>query len=667
MPSISTRWLYPICVLLAILVYFLTASIAYPHPDSSYLNARYARNLVEGEGFVYNPDEKILLTWSPLVVLTHAAISLPSGEVNHPPELLVFVLMGMGVTAMIRIFSRAALPIYWGICVALIWLIFLAANGVFGGVDVWLAVFALLALDLAQSKYWQLAAIVTGLMLLISPLAVCFVLLFGIIALRENAPYWRWVMWPALVWYGFAFWYFGADGLRGLTLISTAETPISPLIGMIYGGALLFWLSRSFNSQWAALIIFGAFYGVCALMVEQQSFALLSLGCVLAAVATLQTYPTKTLQISTAVIGIFLFGLLFIQPDSQSSTDELESMDAESLGGWGSSQQAFAFADSYYQLAGQSNPHLNELSHYAPFQDVLIATAPDILLPENANFTLPTDPPTQLLNYTQDGNIWRRNSTVGTWQEPKTVHLDFGPDLLLKSVTQDKSKVEAGSLLRLRLDWAIEGDDYPYLDILFLFQVLNQQQAVFGAIEQTYPYQRFERSQITTYHVVPVNADALPGWYEILLIVNYNGGDLARLPIANFKIPAPTDIEFNEPPMANFNHQAELMQAEIEQSPENLQVNLTWRAQAKFEAAYIVFVHLTPADDIQPVSQGDAPPAYGTTLWEKGEVIQDAHVIPLENVPAGDYVLRVGFFHPDLGRIPTDTGDSVIVGTVTIK
>jgi hypothetical protein len=94
-------------------------------------------------------------------------------------------------------------------------------------------------------------------------------------------------------------------------------------------------------------------------------------------------------------------------------------------------------------------------------------------------------------------------------------------------------------------------------------------------------------------------------------------------------------------------------------------VNLVWRAGSSFGADYVVFVHLTPPDDPIPLVQGDAPPLkgrYPTSIWAAGEIIEDTHNLDITGLPPGDYVIRVGFFHPERGRIPSPQGDSIIVG-----
>lgn len=650
----STKWIYPICVFFAILLYLLTQNHEYPHPDSSYLNARYARHLVEGKGFVFNPDEKILLTWSPLIVLAHAAVSLPAGEVNSPPVLLWLVMMGIGAAALARNFAHTGLSLEWGIGAALAWAVFLAADVSFGGVAGWLAAFSLVAVDLAWSQKWRLAGIMAGLMILISPVALIFVILLGIQAVREKAVYWRWTVWPALVWYGFAAWYF--DDLHGLTLAPLAESQISSEVILVFGAVVLFWAYRSLKRS-PPLLILIIVWGVGYSLFSAE-MALLTLTLVIVILFTLQ-HETKILKMASGLTAVVLLALLITQAEPHGSVADTETV-GSSVGYWGSDKEAFHIKGVAYQMEGRRNPQLYVLD---TFEDVLLATAPDFLLPSDENVVLPTSAPVQLLNYSNEDGIWRRGTDCFPWQEAQEVNLDFGPDLRLKNIGSDRGHIAPGGVLRLRLDWELKNQYTPVYDVLMIFQVLDDGEAVLSGIEQTFPPERWENLQTTTYHVVPVSEDAPPGLYDILLIVGYNGGTLARHVLVTVKIPAPTDREFTAPPLANFNDLAELMQATITQEGENLLVNLVWRAQDTFTADYTVFVHLTPADDVQPVAQGDAPPEYGTLLWEKGEIIEDAHTIPLANVPPGQYVVRVGFFHPEQGRIPlVDGRDAFVVG-----
>ena len=52
--------------------------------DDAYITFRYARNLVEGAGFVYNPGERVLGTTTPLYTLLMAGLPLVTGSRDSP-------------------------------------------------------------------------------------------------------------------------------------------------------------------------------------------------------------------------------------------------------------------------------------------------------------------------------------------------------------------------------------------------------------------------------------------------------------------------------------------------------------------------------------------------------------------------------------------------------
>jgi len=82
---------------------------------------------------------------------------------------------------------------------------------------------------------------------------------------------------------------------------------------------------------------------------------------------------------------------------------------------------------------------------------------------------------------------------------------------------------------------------------------------------------------------------------------------------------------------------------------ENMTLTLFWRARARMETSYTVFVHLVDADE-QVAGQHDAVPDRGvrlTTSWREGEVIADRHLIPIRpDAPPGGYWLWVGLYDP---------------------
>jgi len=86
---------------------------------------------------------------------------------------------------------------------------------------------------------------------------------------------------------------------------------------------------------------------------------------------------------------------------------------------------------------------------------------------------------------------------------------------------------------------------------------------------------------------------------------------------------------------------------------QSLTLTLFWRARARMETSYTVFVHLVDAEE-QMAGQGDGVPDRGfrlTTSWREGEVIADTHLISVRSdAPPGGYWLWVGFYDPATDR-----------------
>ncbi|GAB4498279.1 MAG: hypothetical protein OHK0052_11390 [Anaerolineales bacterium] len=60
--------------------------------DDSYITFRYARNILAGNGFTYNPDERVMGTTTPLYTGIMATLGAVSGGVNAPfPELALII------------------------------------------------------------------------------------------------------------------------------------------------------------------------------------------------------------------------------------------------------------------------------------------------------------------------------------------------------------------------------------------------------------------------------------------------------------------------------------------------------------------------------------------------------------------------------------------------
>jgi hypothetical protein len=109
---------------------------------------------------------------------------------------------------------------------------------------------------------------------------------------------------------------------------------------------------------------------------------------------------------------------------------------------------------------------------------------------------------------------------------------------------------------------------------------------------------------------------------------------------------------------------------------ESLTLTLFWRARARMETSYTVFVHLAGADE-QMAGQSDGVPDRGfriTASWREGEVITDRHVILTRpDAPPGEYRLWVGLYDPATERrLPAfvggehQSGDRVLLSVVRL-
>jgi hypothetical protein len=655
------KGLYPLAIAGA-LIFYLLSPFSYRPTDSSYLHARYAQNLLDGEGFVYNPGERILLTSAPLIVFAQAAFSLPSSNLENPPEFLSLLVMALSVAALIRRLKRDEAP---SLSFLLVPLCLLTMWSAFGGVESWLLLLSLLTLDALDSERVRLAGLLAGLALLVSPLALIFGILTGA---QPRRSFWLLMLFPSLIWWTFAWIYF--EDLQGLTLNSA---PGEGAIGVLRWGwvgllPLILWMPSLPKLPRPALVmvVWGLFYSLVGMLFNLSGDAtvLTSAFCLLGAHG-FRMYPKSIYTMGLLGLAGFLFFNLWNFPaDNHDLSSKLEG----SKGHFGDNREAFLLGGTVYQLDGQRDLHLRFLVERGDRAGVLLATVPDFLLGTEERL-FPDSLAIALLDYQpcEIPNCWQRGMAIFPWETPQEVEIPFGPDLRLVTLTQDRREAAPGEIIRLRLDW--ERGKAPQENLQFGFNTLDFQQASFGSIQQEFLPQIFEAETATTYHVIPLNPDAPPGRYTIHLVLGYDAGIIARQVVAEVKIPSHAEFSGESAPIAHFG-KTELLAAEIVRTGTNFEVRLTWRAGAAFDADYIVFVHLTLPNDPAPLAQGDSLPMggrYPTSLWAAGEVIEDTHTLSFDGVPPGRYIIRAGFFHPELGRIPGDSGDSVIVGEVEIE
>jgi 4-amino-4-deoxy-L-arabinose transferase-like glycosyltransferase len=170
-------------------------------------------------------------------------------------------------------------------------------------------------------------------------------------------------------------------------------------------------------------------------------------------------------------------------------------------------------------------------------------------------------------------------------------------------------------------------------------------------------------------HEVPVPADATPGEYSLsvglydqddkrLVVRRVDGQRLAgdQL-ILGVRPVVRGPAQYEAPPVeypvgVRLGQVAWLVGYNLSEWGDKLEVELVWEGLAPpVEPGYIVFVHLRREGAL--VVQHDGVPGGGrrpTVGWRKGEFISDYHVLPLDDVPEGNYSLFVGMYDPATGE-----------------
>jgi len=196
--------------------------------DDSFITYRYARNILAGEGFVYNPGEQVLGTTTPLYTLTLVSLGALMGgtEANFPLITLILNALSDGITALLlwRIGKHLGYELA-GLASALGWAIApFSVTFAIGGLETSLYVLLLSATIYTHiSNQPKLTAFLAALSLLTRPDALillgplAFDRLISIIQQKRLATDWRSLitealafLLPAAVWFTFATLYFGS-------------------------------------------------------------------------------------------------------------------------------------------------------------------------------------------------------------------------------------------------------------------------------------------------------------------------------------------------------------------------------------------------------------------------------------------------------------------------
>lgn len=281
----SKRWFW----LLAALFLLALAARALPGPrtiDDAYITFRYARNLLAGEGFVFNPGERVLGTTTPLYTLLLAALGLLAGGTAAPFPALALGLNALAdaISAVLLVWIGRQLGGKWAAWGAgLAWAIapFSVAFAI-GGLETSLYLLLLLATFGAYlDKRYAAGSFFAALSLLTRPDALLLILPLALDRLlfdpkRRGQSIGRWeilaFLLPLLAWLAFAWPYFGNPLPH--SLIAKSEVYLLPsfsaLIRFLQHFATPFQGHLSFGLPWIRIGLL--LYPFLALLGARQAF-----------------------------------------------------------------------------------------------------------------------------------------------------------------------------------------------------------------------------------------------------------------------------------------------------------------------------------------------------------------------------------------------------------
>ncbi len=285
-PSLSKFNLFLAILLIAVA---LTARIL-PSPrsiDDAYITFRYAQNILDDEGFVYNPGERVMGTTTPLYTLCMTALGALSGgtEAPFPWLALGFNAVADALTCLLlwRLGKTVGLP-RAGVFAAFAWALEpFSVTFAIGGLETSLYVFLLTAAATAYAeKRPLLAAMSAALSLLTRPDALILIAplmldrLWRSLKLNEKLKWSEMTAFflPTLAWLAFATFYFGSPIPHSVQAKTAAyQLPAEAgLVRLVQHYATLFHLHYFLGSAGIAigLVLFTFLYLVGAVYVWKQ-------------------------------------------------------------------------------------------------------------------------------------------------------------------------------------------------------------------------------------------------------------------------------------------------------------------------------------------------------------------------------------------------------------
>lgn len=512
---------------------------------------RLVLNAALGHGVVYNPDEAVMPTIGPLIVLpTSLLLQVVAYFERFSPAFIPYltdamIAVGYGLTAALLHYrlSRSQLTHSESLWVIAFWLFSWPTWASWHAPTPYSLLFILLGLQRWESGNQRVGGLIAGVAVLIQPESALGCLAVGVYTLSAGWRYWQTVWIPIALWGIVAI---GAypDGVMLDSVITQGDNSHNLLwIGLGVGAVWV--LSRLDAPRWWWIFPLWAALEIGGRLITSQQLALIESLPLVLTIGLMLIWASRQLPLPIGVWGgrgivLTLVGLSTLlappQTDPQLAQDILLSQSLYIPQGRsllhdrsdGISAKMIDFDGALYGLGAKRSPFVDSLIKRGDYSSLIIALAPDYIYFNSkdgplAGYNL-RDPQFIALNYRkefdvmldpgqrQGDELWIRYGSVSPLLPTQYVNFDFSPDMRLVSYATEQIRV--GEALRIRLDWQLEL--LPDAPITLYLTIAD------ASVSQIFPTNTWKPLSLSTYHVL------LPatGEFSMAVRVDYKGGTL---------------------------------------------------------------------------------------------------------------------------------------------
>ncbi|MGC9394653.1 MAG: ArnT family glycosyltransferase [Anaerolineae bacterium] len=254
---------------------------------------------------------------------------------------------------------------------------------------------------------------------------------------------------------------------------------------------------------------------------------------------------------------------------------------------------------------------------------------------------------------------------------PRDIDAMLG-DLRLAGVTSLPESLRPGESLNLRLCWQATGDALPEGNVILTLtgpetHASKTHVLYRGAPASGYAFAQWRPGDIIEdRYSLRLPRETAAGQYALALSV----GDTPVATLGSVEVQSVTRIfappEIAHPFEVDFGARIRLLGYDVGtlQAGQPMTVTLYWQSLAELDEDYLVFVHVLDEGGaiVTQVDEGPQQGSYPTSLWMAGEVVADRHTLAVpDEIPAGDYRLRIGFYRQENGDYLAANGNANLV------